>query len=160
VRLGASGARGAWLDDTLDPDLPAGDTSHEYRQTAFGVDGEVSAGRWLGRAEWIRASWRLPALAAPAISDPVTAHSLILEGRVRLWPGLSLAARADTLQFSDLTGSTGTLEWEAPSRRFETALTYAIRRNVATKLAWQRNQRDGGRVRHDSLLAGQILYWF
>lgn len=160
VRIGASAARGAWLDETLDPDLPSGDTASDYRQSAFAVDAEVSGGRWLGRAEWIRASWRLPELAAPPITDPVVAQSLILEGRVRLWPGLSLAARADTLQFNELTGSVETLEWEAPTKRFETALTYAVRRNIATKLAWQRNHRDGGRVRHDSLLAGQILFWF
>ena len=160
VRLGASAARGAWLDESLDDDLPPGESAPEYRQTAIAVDAEVSAGRWLGRAEWIRATWRLPEIAAPSIADPVVAESLILEGRIRLWPGLSLAARADTIQFSDLRGSTATLGWEAPLRRFETALSYAIRRNIGTKLAWQRNHRDGGRVRHDSLMAAQIVYWF
>jgi hypothetical protein len=160
VRLGASGARGAWLDESLNDDLPSGETASEYRQSAVAVDAEVSAGRWLGRAEWIRASWRLPTLGAPLIADPVEAESVILEGRVKLWPGLSLAARADGLWFSNLAGSTATLEWEAPLRRFETAVTYAVRRNIGAKLAWQRNHRDGGRVRHDSLLAGQIVYWF
>jgi hypothetical protein len=160
VRLGASAARGAWLDESLNDALPSGERASEYRQSAVAVDAEVSAGRWLGRAEWIRASWRLPTLGAPLIADPVDAESVILEGRVKLWPGLSLAARADGLWFSNLAGSTTTLEWEAPLRRFETALTYAVRRNIGTKLAWQRNHRDGGRVRHDSLLAGQIVYWF
>ena len=28
------------------------------------------------------------------------------------------------------------------------------------KGSWQRNGRDGGRVRRDSLFAGQVLYWF
>lgn len=160
VRLGASGARGAWLDESLDSALPSGETARDYRQDAVAIDAEVSAGRWLGRAEWIRASWRLPALAAPLIADPVVAESFIVEGRVRLWPGVSLAARADTLQFSDLTGSTATMQWEAPVRRFETAVTYAVTRNIGAKLAWQRNLRDGGRVRHDSLLASQLVYWF
>lgn len=160
VRLGASGARGAWLDASLDPILPAGKTASDYRQEAVAVDAEVSAGRWVGRAEWIRASWRLPAIAAPFIADPLVAESFIGEGRVRVWPGVSLAARADLLQFSDLAGSTGTLPWEAPVRRLEAALNYAITRNIGTKIAWQRNRRDGGRVRHDSLVAGQLLYWF
>jgi hypothetical protein len=155
-----SGARGAWLDESLDPWLPSGDTAGEYRQAALGIDGEVSAGRWLARAEWIRASWRLPALAAPVIAEPLIASSMIVEGRVRLWPGLSLAGRFDALEFDDLSGSTETLAWEAPTRRFETAFAYAITRNITTKLAWQRNHRDGGRVRHDSLLAAQLLYWF
>jgi hypothetical protein len=160
VRLGASGARGAWLDESLDASLPAGRTASDYRQEAVAVDAEVSSGRWLGRAEWIRASWRLPALAAPVIADPLVAESLIVEGRVKIWPGVSVAARADTMQFSDLAGSTETLPWEAPVRRLEAAVNYAITRNIGTKVAWQRNRRDGGRVRHDSLLAGQLLYWF
>ena len=45
-------------------------------------------------------------------------------------------------------------------RRLEAALGYSITRNITAKFAWQRNHRDGGRVRHDTLLAGQLLYWF
>ena len=160
LRLGASGARGAWLDGALDPELPSGSRAREYTQTAVAIDAEVSAGRWLGRAEWLRSSWRLPVLGTPAIVDPVAARSLIVEGRVRLWPGLSLAARGDAVWFDDLTGSAGTLAWEAPTHRVEGAVTYAFTRNITGKLAWQRNRRDGGRVRHDSLVAGQIVYWF
>lgn len=160
VRLGMSAARGAWLDGALDATLPDGDTTGDYRQEAIAVDAEVSGGRWLGRAEWIRASWRLPALSAPLIADPLVAESVIVEGRVKLWPGVSVAARADTLEFSDLAGSSETLPWEAPVRRIEAAVNYAVTRNLGTKVAWQRNRRDGGRVRHDSLLAGQVVYWF
>jgi hypothetical protein len=160
VRIGASAARGAWLDSSLDGSLPVGETAGDYRQDAVAVDAEVSRGRWLGRAEWIRASWRLPALSAPFIADPVVAESFIVEGRVKIWPGLSIAARGDSLGFSDLTGSTETMPWEAPVRRLEAAVNYAVTRNIGTKLAWQRNRRDGGRVRHDSLLAVQLFYWF
>ena len=28
------------------------------------------------------------------------------------------------------------------------------------KGAWQRNRRDGGRVRRDTLVTAQVLYWF
>ena len=28
------------------------------------------------------------------------------------------------------------------------------------KAAWQKNGRDGGRIRKDALFAGQVLYWF
>ena len=160
VRIGGSVARGAWLDESLDPELPPGESAGGYRQSAVAVDAEASAGRWLARAEWIHASWRLPAIASPLIGAPVTARSLIVEGRYRLWPGASLAARADRLDFSDLTGSEGTLPWEAPIQRFESALTLAVTRNISGKVAWQVNRRDGGRVRHDSLWAGQLLYWF
>jgi hypothetical protein len=160
VKIGASGARGAWLDSSLDPTLPAGERAGDYRQTAWAVDAEASAGRWLARGEFLRTSWRLPTYAAPWIADPVNSHSLIVEGRVRVWPGLSLAARGDTLMFGDLAGTGVTLPWEAPTYRFESALTYAVTRNVNAKVAWQHNRRDGGRVRHDSLVAGQLVYWF
>jgi hypothetical protein len=160
VKLGASGARGAWLDETLDPALPVGRAAREYRQSAIGVDGEISAGRWLARAEYLRSTWALPRIDEPAIAAPLGARSLIVEGRVKLWPGLSLASRADMLTFDDLAGSGGVASWEAPVRRVETAVAYQILRNVTTKVAWQINRRDGGRIRHDSLLAGQVLYWF
>lgn len=160
LRLGASGARGAWLDGSLDGALPPDAPARTFHQSAWAVDAEASAGRWLARAEWLHASWRLPALAAPYIDHPVPARSLILEGRVKLWPGLSLAARGDHLAFGDLTGSAATLPWEAPVRRLETAATVSVTRNLNAKVAWQINRRDGGRVRHDSLLAAQVVYWF
>jgi hypothetical protein len=28
------------------------------------------------------------------------------------------------------------------------------------KAAWQRNRRDGGRVRGDTLVAARLIYWF
>jgi hypothetical protein len=160
VKVGASGARGAWLDETLDPSLPTGQRAVDFRQAAWAVDAEASAGRWLARAEWLQSSWRLPEVAAPYISEPVLARSLIVEGRVRLSPGLSVAARGDALSFADLAGSTVTLPWEAPTRRLESALTIKITRNINAKFAVQMNRRDGGRVRHDTLLAGQLVYWF
>ncbi len=160
VRIGASGAHAAWLDESLAPALPDGDDPSRYRQAAYGVDAEASAGRWLFRGEWLHASWGLPAIAAPLITEPVATHSVILEGRVKLWPGAAIATRADWLDFDDLTGSTQTLPWEAPVQRLESALSMALLRNVTTKVAWQVNRRDGGRIRHDSLWAGQIVYWF
>jgi hypothetical protein len=160
LRVGASAARASWLDRSLNPDLPPGEDASAFHQAAWAVDAEASAGRWLARAEWLRASWRLPALAAPLISEPVSAQSIIVEGRYRLWPGASLAMRADALAFADLTGSTTRLPWEAPVRRLETAVTLNVTRNIKGKVAWQVNRRDGGNVRHDALWAGQLLYWF
>jgi hypothetical protein len=158
IRLGGSAATAAWLDDALDGSVP--DRASEYRQSAVALDAEVSRGAWLARAEWLRSSWDLPRLGAPAIGGPVAAHSLIVEGRYRLWPGVTLAARGDALWFSDVQGSSVTGSWEADVRRLETALGVALTRNVRAKVAWQHNRRDGGRVRRESLLAAQIVYWF
>ena len=160
IKVGASGARGAWLDNSLNPDLPRGETASDFRQAAWAVDAEASAGRWLARAELLQSSWQLPELRAPYITAPITARSLIVEARVKLLPSLSIAGRGDVLTFDDLAGSRETLPWEAPTRRFEGALTFKVTRNVNFKTAVQWNKRDGGRVRHDTLLAGQIVYWF
>jgi hypothetical protein len=160
LKLGASGARGSWLDASLDPALPAGDRAREFHQAAWGVDADLSAGRWLARAEWLQSSWRLPAIEAPFIVDPLVARALIVEARVKLFPGLSLAARGDAVMFADLAGSTSTLPWEAPVQRFESAVNFSLTRNINAKVAWQTNRRQGGRVRHDSLLAAQLVYWF
>jgi hypothetical protein len=158
IRFGGSVATAAWLDSALDAVLP--DRAREHRQSAVALDLEVSRGAWLGRTEWLRSTWSLPRLGVPAIAAPVVAQSLILEGRYRLLPGVTLAARGDALWFSDVRGSSVAASWEANLRRLEAGLGVAVTRNVTAKAAWQHNRRDGGRVRRDSLLAAHLVYWF
>lgn len=160
IRAGISVSRGAWLDGALDGVLPAGRRSRDYHQSAVAADVELSHGAWIARAEWLRSSWEMPAVSAEAPRAPLVARSLIVEGRYRLWPGLSLAARTDALWFSPLDVAGREVNWEANVWRFEAALQAAITRNIAAKVAWQRNRRDAGRVAHDSLVAAQLLYWF
>ena len=69
--------------------------------------------------------------------------------------------RGDRLDFSARhAASAAPTTWDAQTWRFETGVGYSITRNVQVKGAWQRNGRDGGRVRRDSLFAAQVLYWF
>jgi len=160
LHFGVSGARGPWLDESLDEPLTGTGAARDYTQTAVGVDVEASHGPWVARGEWLRSSWSLPELGPPAIADPVLADSLIAEARYRLRPGLSLAVRGDGLLFSDVAGAGGVSPWEANVGRFEAAITASVIRNIMAKFAWQRNWREGGRVRHDTLIAGQLVYWF
>ncbi|MGE3885759.1 MAG: hypothetical protein AB7H81_04965 [Vicinamibacterales bacterium] len=159
-RVGGSAAHGPWLDAALNSAIPGGVRASDFAQSAVAADVEVSQGAWLARAELLRSAWNLPALGTPAIDAPLVARSLIVEGRYRVWPGVSVSARADGLWFSDVAGSAGVQPWEANQRRLETALSVAITRNLIAKGAWQRNHRQGGRVRHDSLVAAQLVYWF
>ena len=159
-RIGTSVSRGPWLDDALNAHLPQGRRARDFVQSAVAADAELSHGAWLARAEYLQSAWDVPATGTPAIDEAVVARSLIVEGRYRLWPGVSLSARGDGLWFSDLAGRSAAAPWEANQRRLETALSVAVTRNILVKGAWQRNRRDGGRVRHDSLLAAQIVYWF
>jgi hypothetical protein len=52
------------------------------------------------------------------------------------------------------------IEWDAPVSRVETGAGYRLRRNVRIKVSWQENWRDGGRIRRDSLVGTQLVYWF
>jgi hypothetical protein len=159
MMFGVSAARGAWLNETLERDV-AGADSASAQQIAFGVDAEYSVGPFLVRGEAIRSSWRLPEFGALQLDEPLATISSLLEGRFKISPGLYLAARGERLDFSKIRGERGVAEWEAQTWRFEGGVGYSITRNVIVKGSFQRNGRDGGRVRRDALFAGQVVYWF
>jgi len=161
VAIGASGARGAYLSGDLAGALPPGHSVERFRQRAAGIDLTLAAGRWAVRGEAIRAWWSMPASSDPRLAPALTATAVWGEGRWRVWPGLDLTARAERLGFGDVEGPTGPTPWEAAVTRVEGGVVFAIRRHVQLKTAWQRNWRPlGGRVRHDSLVAGQIAVGF
>ena len=160
LALGASASRGAWLNRNIDDAVAGVDAGNRSRQTAFGGDAEFSTGPLLVRGEVIRSTWTLPPIATLALTDPLAATSMLVEGRYKIAPGFYLAMRGERMDFSRITGEHGPDTWEARTWRFETGVGYSITRNIQVKASWQRNERDGGRVRRDSLLAGQVLYWF
>lgn len=160
VALGASASRGAWLNRSVDDAIAGPDAGNRSRQTAFGGDVEFSAGPLLVRGEAIRSTWTLPPIATLRLTEPLVATSMLLEARYKIAPGFYLAMRGDRMDFSRISGERGPNTWDARTWRFETGVGYSITRNIQLKGAWQRNDRDGGRVRRDSLFAGQVLYWF
>jgi len=160
LSVGASVARSAWLDRALDPALPAGESIAGMRQTAVGADTEFSSGPFLMRAEVIRSTWTVPELSVPIIGDPLVAMSKLLEGRYKVAPGFYLALRGERLDFNTLMGTQRSAPWEAATWRIEGGAGCSITRNILLKGAWQRNRRDGGRVRADTLITAQVLYWF
>lgn len=159
LALGASAARGAYLDAMLSSVLDEGRHVEEGVQSALGIDAEYSEGRFLGRSELIWTRWTVPMPGTPT-NLRLDATALVAEARYRVWPGLYFAGRAERLGFNRLQTTTGLQAWEAPVRRFEIGGGYSLIRNVVVKAAWQRNLRVGGRVQDDSLGAIQVLYWF
>ena len=159
-QIGVSASRGAWLEQSIDEDLPDTLTANDGIQTAVGADAEYSAGALLVRGEVIRSQWTMPAVTAPAIDEPLVALSSVVEGRYKLRPGFYLAVRGERIDFASLAGSTRTATWEADLWRIEGGPGISITRNILLKGSWQRNRRDGGHVEHDTLVAGQIVYWF
>lgn len=160
LALGVSLSRGAFLDRDLAQALPAGRNVADGIQRAIGVDGEYAVGRFLARAEVITSQWRLPLGLSAAPPEPLGATATLAEARYRVLPGVQFAARVERLDFSRLTALATRPRWEAPVRRLELGASYSLTRNITAKASWQRNTRDGGRVRRDTLTAIQVLYWF
>jgi hypothetical protein len=157
--FGLSASRGAWLNRTLEDEIADSDGAGSH-QTALGGDAEYSRGPFLIRGEAIRSAWQMPAFGALQLGKPLVAISTLIEGRYKIGPGLYVAMRGDRLDFSRVRGSDGFAEWDSQIWRVETGVGYSVTRNIVVKGAWQRNGRDGGRIQHDSLFAGQVLYWF
>ena len=157
--LGVSGARGAWLDRNLEARVAPG---QDDAQQALGFDAEYSRGYWLIRSEFVRSTWDMPGVASAADAMDLVATTGWLEGRYRVGPRWYLAGRAERLTFSRIRAAAGGVEipWDAPVSRIELGGGVYIQRNLVARVSVQSNQRDAGRVRHLTVLATQVLFWF
>ena len=158
--LGVSASGSAFLTSALTSTLVDAGEPHESHQRAIGFDAEYSRGYWVLRAEGLFSSWRLPALRAPFIDEPLRAFGVDVEARYRLRPGLYAAARASRLGFSDLTGSSGRMPWDAPVTRIEVGGGYSIRHNVVARAVYQYNWRSTTTGETNGLASAQLLFWF
>jgi hypothetical protein len=157
--LGSSFADGEFLSRRVRTQLGADGEEH-YRQRAYGADVEYSRDHWIVRAESVLSEWQMPRVTSGLPVTPLRALATSLEGRYTFLPGFYGAARVEHLGFSRITGSTRTDEWEAPLTRVEIGAGYYLQRNLIAKIAWQHNDRNGGRVPVATFVAGQLLYWF
>jgi hypothetical protein len=164
LTLGASGARGAFVDRAIVNKYEEALGPHRYDQEAIGFDGEYSRGYWIVRGEAIFSRWALPKINAPFIDHPVGARTGYVEGRYRFGPRLFAALRVDTLSFTRITGQRlfngQPTEWDAPVSRIEAGGGINIQRNLTLRGVVQRNWRDGGRVRQGTYVSGQLSYWY
>jgi hypothetical protein len=157
--VGLSGASGEFLSREVRDVLPA-TARGTYRQEAAGLDLQWSAGHWILRAEAVLGRWRLPALEATRIEDPLPALGLYAEGRYKVRPGLFVAGRVERLAFAEIDTGAGPETWEAPVTRVEAGAGWSPWRHVLLKASWQHNWRDGGRVRENDLVAAQVVLWY
>ena len=166
LTLGTSLARGPFVSQVASRAAVGDAHDDEFTQTAWGGDAEYSRDHYLLRVETIVSRWRLPA-APPttplqvALRTPLVALSTSVEGRYTLRPGWYVAARYDHLDFSEVTGASATLPWDAPVTRMEIGAGYSVQRNLLLKGAFQHDTRDGGvllKIAH--LVAAQLVFWF
>lgn len=157
---GVSWARGPFASRAAALGAGLSSADPAVTQATWGADAEYSHGYYLVRAEAVVSAFHVPAVGAPFIDAPLRAMAASIEGRYKLRPGLYAAARFDRVGFSEITGSSGRRSWEAPVWRIETGVGYSLRRTLLLKLAYQHNERDGGRVPVVSLGGAQLVYWF
>ena len=159
IALGASVADGPYLARGLSSRLPGPGGLRSHRQRAVGGDVELSRDRWLVRGEVVWNRWNQPAFDGASVRD-LDALGSMLEMKYRLWPGLYAAGRVERLGFSDVATTLGPRAWDAPVTRLEVGGGWAVRRQLLLKAVWQRNRREGGRVRASDLGAVQVVAWF
>jgi hypothetical protein len=160
LMVSASAAHGPFISREAARAAVGGERRGDFAQTAWGGDVEYSRAYYLLRAETVVSRWTVPALGSPAIAGPLRAVATSVEGRYKIRPGLYVAARADHLGFSEITGSNGPSTWEAPVTRVEGGGGYSIQRNLLLKVSAQFDRRDGGRTRKARLVASQLVFWF
>lgn len=153
LTIGTSAARAPYA--TTEAAAAAHAPVEQFTQTAMGFDVEFSRDHYLARVETVISRYDLP-----TVPSTLRASGTMLEGRYKFTPRLHAAARFDHLGFSRVAGTIGTTTWDAPVTRWEVGGGYALQRNTQLRLAFQHNQRDGGRVRRISAAAAQVLYWF
>jgi hypothetical protein len=154
LQVGLSGARGEFFTRDVRMAIAGGDRG--YFQRALGADAEYSRGYWMLRTEAVWSAWDAP----PGIDGPLRAAAVMLEGRYKLAPGLSLAARVDRLSFNRIPAAGAWWTWDAPVSRVEAGASYAVRRDLIVKAVYQRNRRDLSFGRSQDLGAVQVVFWF
>jgi len=164
LTLGASGARGAFVDRAIVNAYEPVLGPHDYAQESIGVDGEYSRGYWIVRGEAVFSRWTIPQINAPFIDRPLGARAGYVEGRYRFGPRFYAAARVDALAFTTVTGQRlfgGQPEqWDAPVTRVEVGGGINLQRNLTLRSIVQHNWRDGGRVKEGTYVSAQLAYWF
>jgi len=156
LRVGASGAYGAWMPKALDSGLPAGRGASDYHQRLAMADAELLAGHAELRGETFLNVWETPTLGT------LRARGGYAEGKLTLAPGCYAAARYDLLRFSHLNESTGeSFPWNDDVDRIEAGGGYRPSRGTLLKVVWQRTTlADGEETDREDLFAAQFVLVF
>lgn len=141
LAVGSSYAIGSYLDRAVTGSLPAGTSLESYHQYLVAGDVEFQLGHLESGAEIMHSTW-----------DVTTAglHSVACTGgyvqtRYVLSPGLFIAARAETMRFSTITGSDGmATPWDVNLDRIEGGGGYYLSRDALVKLDYQGTHGQAG----------------
>ncbi|MCC7265139.1 MAG: hypothetical protein IT369_21750 [Candidatus Latescibacteria bacterium] len=136
--LGASYARGPYLDRSVAPALEAGEQVEDYYQQLIGADAEYSLRRFKVMGEVARIWWEVP-----NITEELQTSGFYLEGNYTLRCRLRAALRYSGLRFSKIGDGAGSqVPWDYDVDRWEAGLSYPLYEGVLGKLAWQHTRLD------------------
>jgi hypothetical protein len=144
LEAGASFARGEWPAERSE--APGAAADPDRKQTAWGLDAELSAGRTVVRAELIYNTWDVVPEAAGQALPPARVLAAFGEAIWRLAPRLRLGGRIDRMTFrarDDVPSYGQFRSWEEPLTRAEIAVSFLPHRRVLLKAAYQYNWQDG-----------------
>lgn len=136
VRLGVSGAQGAYLGDWTRYAMPAGRTEADYRQTLGMADFSYELGHFDLRTEGFVNEFET------AYCGTLRSSGGYAEGRYGFDNGMWLAVRAEAMRHSDLTAGALTRPWDDDIDRLDVGLGYRLSRGAALKGVWQRTRLD------------------
>jgi len=159
LRAGISAAYGPYLQDALNPQLPAGKQATDYHQRLGMADLEVLTGHLEGRAEAAFNVWETPTVGDLKVT---TGYA---EAKYTLPLGTYVAGRIDAERFGKITDSSGARRsWDADVTRFEGGVGYRFDRGTVAKLVYQHNDMapvtPGGEHDTSSLVAAQLSISF
>jgi len=102
LRIGVSGFRGPYLDQSVASALPSGADIRGYTAHGVGVDGQWAQGRFSARAEWQHFQF-----GAPNFATPPSASFGYGELKTVLTPRFYVAARGGALSTGSVTDAYG-----------------------------------------------------
>ena len=136
VRVGVSGADGTWMPAWYAFAVAPGKELRDYHETTLMADAEFLRGPFELRGEGVRRQWKTVRTGTLGVNGGYA------EARWSFLNGAWLAARGETLHFSDVTTSAAvTRPWDDDVDRYEGVLGYRVTQDVRVKFAYQRTQR-------------------
>ena len=155
IRAGVSGSRGAYLFRSLEEFLPAGKKITDYNQIMGGADLELSYGRGLVYAEYIKNRFESP------LVEDLDLDAWYIEGKITVFPGWYVAGRYDRILFDEVTLTGGGVgRWDAPLWRREVGIGFKPSKNLLAKLVHHETQIETTPRRVDVFMAAQLALVF
>jgi hypothetical protein len=141
IVLGASVARGPYLDSALEVSLPPGTDVDEFAQQIYGFDLEVGVGHLAVFAELASNRWEHPNIddGHGGAQDLENVGGYV-EARYTLRPGLYAAFRYDRIDFGEIDDGTGTgqtASWDYDVQLWEYGVGYYLTDRIIAKLVRQ-----------------------